>query len=574
VTQKNLALFLMILALTAAAFSSEAAAQADATAAAEAKAAAPDPIDQARELLASLDEAHGELVRLTNEVETVEGEDRLLARSRIDELAQAQRRDLRALTDLLQTQQTVDTETELLRQRAERALGRSSRLLRGYLVTLESILTDEAAKRTDLPINELQVFEHEMAEGTSRLDRYYLGLIELIDAMLAFGLDAQEEQAFLSQQLAERGQKLLALLEVTDSQLEEYKQLLKRSPDDSELQARVFAAEERFDSNKASLTATIQMMKDQGLDYTDLEVRTLEITGEITPEALEVEVAVGLLERSLERTRAFLIDNGPRILVRLLAVLAILLLFWFLARIARSVTHRILDKTKLSTSNLLKDMVVSMIGRVVFVIGIIVVLGQLGINLGPILAGLGIAGFIIGFALQDTLSNFAAGAMILAYRPYDVGDFVEAAGITGKVRDMNLVSTRILTVDHQTLIVPNSKIWGDVIRNVTAQPQRRVDMVFGISYEDEIPEAERVLLEIVQRHDKVLDDPEPIIKVHTLNDSSVDFVVRPWARTEDYWDVYWDITREVKMRFDQEGISIPFPQRDVHLKGPESDSET
>ena len=142
-----------------------------------------------------------------------------------------------------------------------------------------------------------------------------------------------------------------------------------------------------------------------------------------------------------------------------------------------------------------------MVGRVVFIIGIIIVLSRLGINLGPILAGFGIAGIVIGFALQDTLSNFAAGAMILAYQPYDVGDLVEAAGVSGKVRDMNLVSTRILTLDHQTLIVPNSKIWGDVIRNVTFQPRRRVDMVFGISYEDEIPKTERILGEIVGAHE-------------------------------------------------------------------------
>jgi small conductance mechanosensitive channel len=206
-----------------------------------------------------------------------------------------------------------------------------------------------------------------------------------------------------------------------------------------------------------------------------------------------------------------------------------------------------------------------MVGRLVMLLGLIIALSQMGIDLGPILAGLGIAGFIVGFALQDTLANFAAGAMILAYRPFDVGDSVEAAGVTGKVKDMNLVSTRILTFDHQTLIVPNNKIWGDVIRNVTAQPTRRVDMVFGISYEDEVPKAERILTEIVTAHEKVLDDPEPVIKVHTLNESSVDFVVRPWARTGDYWDVYWDITREVKMRFDEERISIPFPQRDVHL---------
>ena len=208
---------------------------------------------------------------------------------------------------------------------------------------------------------------------------------------------------------------------------------------------------------------------------------------------------------------------------------------------------------------------VELSGRLVLLVGLIIALSQVGISLGPVLAGLGIAGLIVGFALQDTLANFAAGAMILAYQPFDVGDIVEAAGVTGRVRDMNLVSTRILTFDQQTLIVPNSKIWGDVIRNVTAQPQRRIDMVFGISYEDEIPKAERVLAEIVADHEKVLEEPEPVIKLHSLNDSSVDFIVRPWARTDDYWEVYWDITREVKIRFDREGISIPYPQRDVHL---------
>jgi small conductance mechanosensitive channel len=249
-------------------------------------------------------------------------------------------------------------------------------------------------------------------------------------------------------------------------------------------------------------------------------------------------------------------------------IAGILLLFWLLARMVRRVTTKVIARSKISTSQLLQDMVVKLTGRIVLLLGVIYALSQLGISLGPILAGLGIAGFILGFALQETLANFAAGAMILAYRPFDIDDMVETAGIMGKVRDMNLVSTRILTPDFQTLIVPNSKIWGDVIRNVTAQPSRRVDMVFGISYEDEIEKAERVLAEIVAAHDKVLPEPETVIKLHALNDSSVDFIVRPWAKTDDYWDVYWDITRAVKLRFDQEGISIPYPQRDVHLTTP------
>jgi small conductance mechanosensitive channel len=213
----------------------------------------------------------------------------------------------------------------------------------------------------------------------------------------------------------------------------------------------------------------------------------------------------------------------------------------------------------------MRDMISKFTGSLVMTFGLLVALSQIGISLTPLLAGLGVVGFIVGFALQDTLANFASGMMILFYRPFDVGDYVEAAGVNGTVNHMSLVSTTILTIDNQTLIVPNGKIWGDVIRNVTSQRLRRVDMVFGISYSDDIPHAEAVLAAIVAEHDKILEDPEPVIKLAELGDSSVNFYVRPWVKTADYWDVKWDITREVKMRFDAEGIGIPVPQRDVHI---------
>jgi small conductance mechanosensitive channel len=210
-------------------------------------------------------------------------------------------------------------------------------------------------------------------------------------------------------------------------------------------------------------------------------------------------------------------------------------------------------------------MIISTVGNLVLVLGVLIALSQIGISLGPLLAGLGIVGFVIGFALQDSLSNFASGMMILFYRPFDVGDTVEAGGVFGKVSSMSLVNTTFLTFDNQTIILPNNMVWSGVIKNVTAQRQRRVDLVFGVSYADDIPKVERVLQEIIDTHDKILDDPEPMIKLHELGDSSINFVVRPWVESDDYWDVYWDLMRTVKMRFDEEGISIPFPQRDVHL---------
>ena len=537
---------------------------------------ASEPVagDDLEALLDRIKATDAELQEITRTIPEAEGEELTILRNRFSELGSQQGEDIYGLLDLIEQRSKAGKNVTLLEQQTEQLLRRSSRRLRSYIQSFEEDLEQQRARRGSLTPVEAQDFEHRMAVDTNRLDELYLSMVKLTEEMTAVGTTSEAERQFLEQRLTKRGENLFEVLQLTGKQLEANRELLKRAPDDSDLQARVFAGEERYDSNQTALLATIHMMSLLGLDYADLEVRTLELTRQVTPEALEAEVALGFLEQELRKSVTYLKNNGPRLLLRVLVIVAILVITWILARLARNITKRALDRTRIAPSELLREVAVRWAGRIVIIVGLVIVLSQLGINLGPILAGFGIAGIVIGFALQDTLSNFAAGAMILAYRPFDVGDLVETAGVLGKVSDMNLVSTRILTVDHQTLVVPNSKIWGDVIRNVTAQTTRRVDMIFGISYEDEIPKAERVLKEIVDGHEKVLDDPEPVIKLHTLNDSSVDFIVRPWARTDDYWDVYWDITREVKMRFDKEGISIPFPQRDVHLFSPDAGEDS
>jgi small conductance mechanosensitive channel len=301
------------------------------------------------------------------------------------------------------------------------------------------------------------------------------------------------------------------------------------------------------------------------LDGTEYRTLVVEATGEISRGLEDVEVAVSLLRRGLEAVGNWFVNSGPGLALKLLVFLAILFAFRLIAKVIRKAVIHSMDSSRVKPSRLMRNMIANMTGKVVMVFGFLVALSQLGISLGPLLAGLGVVGFILGFALQETLANFAAGLMILFYRPFDVGDMVEVAGVYGKVSHMSLVSSTILTIDNQTLIVPNGKIWGDVIRNVTAQRIRRVDLMFGISYNDDIPHAESVLMSILQEHDRVLDEPAPAVKVHELGDSSVNLVVRPWVKTDDYWDVLWDVTREVKMRFDREGVSIPYPQRDVHM---------
>jgi small conductance mechanosensitive channel len=200
----------------------------------------------------------------------------------------------------------------------------------------------------------------------------------------------------------------------------------------------------------------------------------------------------------------------------------------------------------------------------VFVVGILMALAVLGVQIGPLMAALGAGGFIVGFALQETLASFASGLMIMVYRPFDVDDYISVAGMEGTVKEMSLVSTKLLTIDNKVLIIPNKKAWGDTIVNFTGRDIRRVDLVFGIGYGDDIQHATDLLMEIAREHTLVLDEPPVTVHVDALADSSVNLFCRPWVKTTDYWTVHWDLTRQVKDRFDAEGISFPFPQRDVH----------
>jgi small conductance mechanosensitive channel len=301
------------------------------------------------------------------------------------------------------------------------------------------------------------------------------------------------------------------------------------------------------------------------MDITEYQELLLVATGQVTSDVFEVSVFTNLLIGWGQTLWDVVIESGPSLFFNVLLFVLIVFVFYKLANLAQMLVEKALDGAEIELSLLLRRMVRLVVRNMILFLGVLIALAQVGISLGPLLAGLGVVGFIVGFALQDTLSNFAAGMLILIYRPFDVGDFVEVSGVSGTVNHMSLVNTTILTLDNQTIVVPNSKIWGDVIKNVTAQTMRRIDMVFGISYSDDIPKTEKILQEILESHEAVLDDPAPMVRVQELGDSSVNFAVRPWVETEDYFETYWSITRAVKMRFDEEGISIPFPQTDVHL---------
>ncbi|MBE9567499.1 MAG: mechanosensitive ion channel [Proteobacteria bacterium] len=257
-------------------------------------------------------------------------------------------------------------------------------------------------------------------------------------------------------------------------------------------------------------------------------------------------------------------EGGLRWALNLIKFIVIVIVFYLLSIVAGKAARKAFSRSK-HFSTLLREFLVMSSRRLVLLVGLFVGLSALEINIGPVLAIIGAAGFVIAFALQNSLSNFASGILMLIYRPFDLGDMINVAGTQGEVDSMNLLSTQLRTPDNQLVIVPNNSVWGDVIVNITGITRRRIDLVFGIGYNDDIDKAQKIMQDIVDDHELILKDPEPVVRLHELADSSVNFVCRPWVKPEDYWDVYWYVTREVKRRFDAENISIPFPQQDVHI---------
>jgi len=224
---------------------------------------------------------------------------------------------------------------------------------------------------------------------------------------------------------------------------------------------------------------------------------------------------------------------------------------------------------KIMTRANMDDMLVNFVRNLVYTILILVVvmasLDQLGVETTSLLAVFGAAGLAIGLALKDSLSNFSSGVMIILFRPFKVGDFIEAGGATGAVEEVRMFATIIRTGDNCQIIVPNGQIYGGTITNYSAKPTRRIDLVFGIGYNDDIAKAKQIINDIMKQDSRILSDPEPAVAMAELADSSVNFNVRPWVKSGDYWPVRSDLLESIKLAFDKNGISIPYPQQDVHM---------
>jgi len=249
--------------------------------------------------------------------------------------------------------------------------------------------------------------------------------------------------------------------------------------------------------------------------------------------------------------------------LKVIAAIVILILGRWVAMGFRKLIERMMKSSKLEPT------IISFIGNLTYValliFFIIAALNQLGIQTASFIAVIGAAGLAIGLALQGSLANFASGFLMILFRPFKVGDFIEGAGVAGVVEEIQIFTTTMKTPDNKTVIIPNAKLTEGNLINWTTKGTRRVDLVFGIGYNDDIDKAKKILSEVLSADERILKNPAPQIAVSELADSSVNFVVRPWVNAGDYWNVYFDLVEKVKKSFDKEGVSIPFPQRDVHL---------
>lgn len=270
------------------------------------------------------------------------------------------------------------------------------------------------------------------------------------------------------------------------------------------------------------------------------------------------------MEFDLQVVQTLVVTYGLKIIT---AILVFVVGKW-LAKKITAILATILERQKVEIT--LVKFLQNICYYIILAAVIVAAAGQLGINTASFLTIIGAASLAIGLALKDSLANFSSGVMLILFRPFSVGDVVTVAGETGKVAEISIFNTILNTADNQRKIIPNGSVSNSTITNITANPTRRVDLVIGIGYDDDIRKARKKLEEIVGGNDKVLQDPAPTIAVSELGDSSVNLVVRPWVKTEDYWDVYFELTEDIKLTFDENKISFPFPQRDVHLYSEEN----
>jgi small conductance mechanosensitive channel len=430
------------------------------------------------------------------------------------------------------------------------------------------------AKRETTDPKDLDDLENEISDARERLDKIFEVQTITLTSADSLGLDTREEWKNLEHALKERAETLVGRLQIAVKARSQIEKSVKdeeragtKGADLGTQKIRLEIAKRRVTGIARSLESTTDLLAKRGYDTAEYRQFAIKTTGEITKRILDPKVFVGLVKDGVEGLWEWFKDSAPNLFVKLVIIVIFAVVFrlafqlvWWILRIVRVVR----------LSRLMTGVVGGILNPVATILGILTGLWFVGVNPTTLLAGVGVLGVVVGLALQDTLANLAAGFFILVTQPFDVDDVVVGGGVLGTVRTMGLANTTIVTFDGRRLLVPNRKIWGEVIENRSAEYIRRVDITVKIGYDENVDNALEILRDVALSDDRVLESPEPLIFVSELADSWVEIAVRPWVRNKDWWPLLTDLPRLVRNRFAEEGIDIPIPRRDVAVAGEHS----
>lgn len=427
--------------------------------------------------------------------------------------------------------------------------------------------------RGGTPLADLADLEEAIGRTNAQLDTALTFVMETLTEAEEIGLDMSEQWAKVDRFLLSRAAELTGRLQlaiadrsIARARIQDARAANGDADEVAALDLRHRVSELRIQRLAQGLDATADLLDARGLTTASYRQLLIQATGEVTSDVLDPTVALGLLRDWLERAWDWFSDAGPNLLVQLVllasSVIFVRVLFGLVWRVfIRSAGRK--------TSRLLRDLLERMLMPVATMAGFVAGLVTIGIDPTAFLAGLGVLGVIVGLALQDSLANFAAGVFILLYRPFDVDEIVTAGGVTGTVRAMGLATTTIVTFDNRRLFVPNSKVWGEVIENKSAERTRRIDVEFRISHHEDPDRIISLVHEVCASYDLLLDEPETLVFVTSIEDSLVALEVRAWASTSDWWTATTQLPRLVSKRLTAEGIEPPYPRQIEYEVTPE-----
>lgn len=442
------------------------------------------------------------------------------------------------------------------------------------IATLDKRIADERAPLPKFEQNAQADISRAFIEDLTSISKDYIeSYIRQAQLRDAAGLAFQGMVDKATSRLYILNERLMGQIELDAMSLDELLARRTEEPLREDLQKALDLVQTKQTRNLHRLERVIEISEMLGIESAEQRSLLIQEQGQVGVEILQRDVFKKLWDGQFTKLSEGIARNGPDVLFRSLLFSFVVITAWVLSRLVRYPIKAIVNRERFALSFLLRDALITLSSVTVFILGVVVALATLGVSLGPIFAGLGVIGILVGLAVQDSLKNLAAGTMILVHRPYDVDDRVKIAGAEGTVKRMNMLATTIITYDNQMLVVPNAGIWGDTIYNYTANPVRRVDVKVNVSYAEDIDRVHAVLIDVLEQHEHVLPKPEPEVHVVGMEDSAIAFVVKPWVRTEHYWPTLWELNRIIKLRLDDEGIEIPFPQRVVTLRPNDNQSK-